>query len=179
MLSFGTESGDDLLLNGISKGLTVKDNIEGVRMTKAEGLQVFITNMLGLPEETYEQSKKTIQFAIDSGAEYSTFGITEPYPGTELWVDAKKYGYFDNSGQYQNSLLSENSAVWVPNRRTRKELEQTSFKAFCRFYLRPQIFWNTIKNFYYMPLGRTFRFIFAGIKYLSLLFSSVKSGTRC
>jgi anaerobic magnesium-protoporphyrin IX monomethyl ester cyclase len=179
LISFGTESGDDSLLKGISKGLTVQDNIDGVRMAKEAGLQVFLTNMLGLPEESYEQSKKTIQFAVESGAEYATFGITEPYPGTELWVDAQKYGFFDKSGLHQNSLLSENSAVWVPHGRTRKELEQTSFKGFCSFYFRPLIFWNTIKNFYYMPFGRAFRFILAGIKYSASSFKSVKSGTRC
>lgn len=178
LISFGTESGDDLLLDGISKGLKVKDNFEGIQMTREAGLQVFLTNMIGLPRETCEQSKKTIQFSIDSGAEYATFGITEPYPGTELWVDAQKFGYFDTSGQHQNSLLSENSSVWIPHGRTRKELEEISFKGFCKFYFRPRIFWNTIKNFYYMPLGRAFRFIIAGIKYLCLSFKDVKSGTR-
>jgi anaerobic magnesium-protoporphyrin IX monomethyl ester cyclase len=178
LISFGTESGDDSLLKGISKGLSVKDNVDGIRMAKEAGMQIFLTNMLGLPGETREQSKKTIQVAIDSGAEYAIFGITEPYPGTELWVDAQKFGYFDDSGKHQNNLLSENSAVWVPHGRTRKELEQTSFYGFCSFYFRPRIFWNMIKNFYYLPFGRAFRFILASIIYLSASFKSVKSGSR-
>ena len=50
-----------------------------------------------------------MQFALDSGIDYAIFGITEPYPGTELWIDAQKYGYFDTTGRYRNNLLSEHA----------------------------------------------------------------------
>jgi anaerobic magnesium-protoporphyrin IX monomethyl ester cyclase len=178
LISFGTESGDDLLLENISKDLTVYDNFEGVRLTKEEGIQVTTSFMLGLPNESREQTLKTIQFSIDCGSDYAVFPITEPYPGTELWVDANKYGYFDNSGKHQNNLLSENSAVWVPHGRTRKELELLSYKANLKFYLRPRIIMNFIKNIYYLPIGRVLRFYWASLVYLCSKFKTVKSGAR-
>ena len=178
LISFGTESGDDALLENISKDLTVKDNFEGIRLTKKEGIQVTTSFMLGLPNETYEQTLKTIQFALDCGSDYAVFPITEPYPGTELWVDAHKYGFFDNSGKHQNNLLSENSAVWVPHGRTRKELEVLSYKANLKFYFRPRIIMNFIKNIYYLPIGRAIRFYWASLIYLCSRFKVVRSGTR-
>jgi anaerobic magnesium-protoporphyrin IX monomethyl ester cyclase len=178
LISFGAESGDDALLENISKDLSVKDNFEGIKLAKDEGLQVTTSFMLGLPNETREQTLKTIQFSIDCGSDYAVFPITEPYPGTELWVDAHKFGYFDNSGEHKNSLLSENSAVWVPNGRTRKELELLSYKANLRFYFRPGIIWNFIKNIYYLPIGRSLRFYWSSLVYLSSRFKIVKSGTR-
>ena len=39
--------------------------------------------------------------------DYAIFGLTEPYPGTELWSDAQKYGRFDTTGRYKNNLLLE------------------------------------------------------------------------
>jgi len=178
LISFGTEAGDDRLLENISKDLTVKDNFEGIKLTKDEGIQVTTSFMLGLPNESYEQSLKTIEFAIDCGSDYAVFPITEPYPGTELWVDAHKFGYFDDSGKHQNNLLSENSAVWVPNGRTRKELETLSYKANLKFYFRPRIVLNFIKNLYYLPMGRALRFYWASITYLFSRFKVVKSGAR-
>lgn len=162
MISFGIETADDDLLKIISKGLDVNKNIEGIRLTKAAGIEVAGTFMLGLPTETPEQTKKTINFALENDIDYAIFGLTEPFPGTELWVDAKKYGKFDTSGKYSNVLLSESSAVWVPNGRTREELKDFVEEAMWKFYIRPKSISRAIKNFFQMPAGRAFRFLWSG-----------------
>ena len=175
MIVFGGESGDDELLKLIKKDLTVEKNLEGIRMARSHGLLTSSSFMLGLPKETREQSLRTIDFALDSGLDYAVFPITEPYPGTELWVDAKKYGTFDCSGRYQNNLLSENSAVWIPHGRTREELEELAEYAMRRFYLRPCSIWRGIKNFAYLPFRRALRLFTSGVKYM---FSEAVAGTR-
>jgi len=127
------------------------------------GIVIGATFMLGLPTETPQQTEKTVRFAIDSGIDYAIFGITEPFPGTELWVDAQKFGYFDDSGRYQNNLLSENAAVWIPHGRTRDELKDAVRNAMRRFYLRPRALWRSLKNFYHLPTGRAARYLWAGV----------------
>ncbi|MBF0353626.1 MAG: cobalamin-dependent protein [Alphaproteobacteria bacterium] len=163
MISFGFETADDDLLKLVNKGLTVAQNIEGIRLTRQAGIQVTGTFMLGLPGETAEQSEKCIQFALDHQVDYAIFGITEPFPGTELWVDAQKYGYFDSSGKYQNALLSEHAAVWVPNGRTREELKNLIEKAMWKFYIRPQPLLQAFKNFYCLPFRRAVRYLWSGV----------------
>ena len=163
MISFGIETADDDLLNVISKGLDVNKNIEGIKLTKQAGIQVTGTFMLGLPTETAEQTRKTIEFALQNDIDYAVFGITEPFPGTELWVDAKKYGTFDYSGKYRNALLSENAAVWVPNGRTRDELKNFVDDAMWKFYMRPKSLLLAFKNFFIMPFGRSVRYLWSGI----------------
>jgi len=134
---------------------------------------------LGLPTETPEQTMKTINFAVDSGLDYAVFPITEPYPGTELWVDAQKYGFFDSSGKYQNNLLSENSAVWVPNGRTREELEAKAQLAMRRFYWRPRSVSRAFKNFLHLPFGRAMRYFWSGFKYFAVnSFKTSRAGAR-
>jgi anaerobic magnesium-protoporphyrin IX monomethyl ester cyclase len=179
LITFGGESGDDELLKLIKKSLTVKKNFEGIRMTREAGILTFSSFMLGLPTETPEQTMKSIQFALDSRLDYAVFPITEPYPGTELWVDAKKYGTFDTSGKHRNNLLSENSAVWIPHGRTRDELEAVTRYAMRRFYMRPRQIWRGITNFSYLPFWRAARYFGAGISYFGLKrFNPVASGTR-
>jgi radical SAM superfamily enzyme YgiQ (UPF0313 family) len=179
LIVFGCESGNDDLLKIIRKNLTVRQNNEGIRMARRHGILTLASFMLGLPGETREHSLRTIQFALDSGLDYAVFPITEPYPGTELWVDAEKYGTFDTSGKYRNNLLSENAAVWVPRGRTREELEQLSVLAMRKFYFRPRTIWQGIKNFRHLPFPRAVRYFAAGFQYFFVnAFRRSKAGTR-
>ena len=179
MITFGGESGDDDLLKIIKKSLTVSKNLDGIRMAKEHGILVNSSFMLGLPTETRAQSFKTIEFALNSGLDYAVFPVTEPYPGTEFWVDAERYGSFDRSGKYRNNLLSENSAVWIPHGRTREELEALSVYAMRRFYWRPRQIWLGLANFAHLPFGRAVRYFWAGVSFFLLkVFRPAHAGTR-
>lgn len=179
MITFGAESGNDELLSIIKKGLTVAENFDGIAQAKKHGLLTMSSFMLGIPTETQEMSLKTIQFATESGLDYAIFPIMEPYPGTELWVDAQKYGTFDTSGKYKNNLLSENSAVWIPNGRSREELEDLASYAMRKFYMRPRVIWRSILNIMWLPFGRAVRFYVAGFKFfVTNAFGKTTGGAR-
>lgn len=165
MVSFGVESGSDALLQVVNKKLTVAENRQGIRLAKDAGLDVAATFMLGLPTELPAQTEDTIRFSLESDIDYAIFGITEPFPGTELWEDAKKYGYFDQSGKFRNNLLSEHAAVWIPNGRTREELKAAVENAMARFYLRPRSFWRAALNFWRLPFPRAVRFLWSGVAF--------------
>jgi len=178
-INYGAESGNDELLKLIKKSLTVKENLRGIQLAKKHGILTNSSFMLGLPTETRQQSFKTIRFALNSGLDYAVFPILEPYPGTALWNDVKKYGYFDDSGKYKNNLMSNVSSVWIPNGRSREELERIAYMAMKKFYLRPKQINQSIKNFIYLPPKRAFRYIKAGITFFVLSYSkSSKGGTR-
>ena len=86
--------------------------------------------MLGLPTETVEQSEATS--ALRSKDRLRDFGLTEPYPGTELWIDAQKYGHLMRP-RYKNNLLSEHSGLIPrPEPRSSKSIERA-----WKFYFRP------------------------------------------
>jgi len=168
MISYGVESADNELLDIIKKSVSIEAQAKGIAMTKAAGIQVTATFMLGLPTETPEQSEKTLRFAIDSDIDYAIFGITEPYPGTELWVDALKYGYFDETGRYRNNLLSEHAAVWIPHGRTRDELKAFVERCMWKFYFRSKTIQVMASNLLQMPLSRWLRFFWAGFVFFVL-----------
>ncbi|MBF0323886.1 MAG: cobalamin-dependent protein [Alphaproteobacteria bacterium] len=165
LITFGCETGNDDLLQLLKKGLTVEQNRRGIAMAKKAGIKACSSFMLGLPGETREHTERTIAFALESGLDYAVFPITEPYPGTEMWIDAAQYGTFDDSGRYANSLLTENAAVWVPHGRTREELSQMAQDAMRQFYLRPRIVLQSLMNFTRMPPSRAVRFLWAGIRF--------------
>jgi anaerobic magnesium-protoporphyrin IX monomethyl ester cyclase len=162
LISYGIETGDDELLDIVKKNLDVEANRRGIALANEAGIEVAGTFMLGLPTETAEQTQRTIEFALNNPIDYAIFGILEPYPGTEMWLDTKRYGTFDDTGKYQNNLLSENAAVWVPHGRTREELKDAVEQAMQRFYLRPSALYRAVRNFWLLPPKRAFRYLWAG-----------------
>ncbi|MBN1689171.1 MAG: radical SAM protein [Candidatus Omnitrophica bacterium] len=169
MISYGIEAGDQVLLDKIRKNLTVEDNQKAVEWTSKAGILNIGTFMLGLPSETPEQTKNTIDFACKNKFDYAIFGITEPYPGTDLWNDALQEGYFiEADDQHTNVLLPNFSKIWVPNGRKRSELEAMNRRAYKSFYFRPRAFLRWLINFAHIPLGRSFRYIKAGVEYIIL-----------
>ena len=166
LIVFGCETADQRLLDRIKKSLTVEQNYEGIRLANAAGIRTMSSFMLGLPTSEEESSRKTIKFAVESGLDYAIFPIFEPYPGTEIWEDAIKHGSFIDTGEHQNHLLNNFDKIWVPEGRSREELESTARQAFKTFYLRPKTAWTWLRNLPNMPLKRVARFVWAGLYYL-------------
>ncbi len=93
-LLYGMESANQKTLDRIKKGIQVDDIVKGAQMASKAGLEVHATVMLGYPWENYQDAKKTIElakFCFKKGY-FSSLQATIiiPYPGTELWKEAKK-----------------------------------------------------------------------------------------
>lgn len=87
-IDYGFESGSDRMLRFLKKhGVTVATNQRAIEVTKASGLHVMGTFMLGSPGETDTEMEDTRNFIlenIDKIDYFQTF-VTTPYPGTELY----------------------------------------------------------------------------------------------
>jgi len=89
---FGIESGSRKTLNFIGKGITPEQSISAVKKAKRHKLRALGSFVIGFPEETKEDIKKTIKFSKKVGVDFAQFTIATPYPGTRLWkyASAKK-----------------------------------------------------------------------------------------
>ncbi|MBI2118364.1 MAG: cobalamin B12-binding domain-containing protein [Elusimicrobia bacterium] len=132
---FGIESGDQELLDNIKKLMTVKQLKEKVRLVQSFGIEIRGSFMVGMPGETPEKARKTIDFAIDLDPDYAQFSITTPYPGTELYKEVSKWGTL--SEEY--SEFHGWSPVFVPKGyKSAEELKAINREAFEKFYFRPK-----------------------------------------
>jgi radical SAM superfamily enzyme YgiQ (UPF0313 family) len=91
-IHFGIESGSDETLKLIKKGFTTDQARYAVEAAKNAGLEVLTYFMIGLPGETKDDVIRTIEFAIELDSDYATFSVTVPYPDTELYKNALRYG---------------------------------------------------------------------------------------
>lgn len=94
MVAFGIETGNEALRNNLlKKSLSNKDIIRCAKLLKKYKIKFRTYNMLGLPDETIENSFETLQLNALIRADYPWCSIFQPYEGTELGEYALKHGY--------------------------------------------------------------------------------------
>lgn len=139
----GIESGNQDILDNVKKRMTIEAIREKVKMIKDSGIEVRGSFVLGLPGETPEKGRNTINFAIDLEPDYAQFTLCTPYPGTDIWNNYEKWGIL-NKGLVN---YNEWQPVFLPyGYKTAKELKKVHSEAFRRFYLRPKYVWGRIKK---------------------------------
>ena len=116
-ISFGVESANAAILKTIRKGITTDQVISAVKMCKDAGIMAHISFILGLPGETPETLKETVDFGerLKELGAYHGFHLLAPFPGTEVRQESDKYGIkilTDDWTQYHaNRAIVETSSV--------------------------------------------------------------------
>jgi len=91
MIYFGVESGSQETINKIGKRIDLKQAERVFEVIKRMGGSAVATFILGLPWETVDDMRKTVEFALKLDPDYAQFTYATPYPGTPLYEMAKKY----------------------------------------------------------------------------------------
>lgn len=95
-ISFGLESGDPEVLRIIRKGVSLEDVSKALEIADKLGIEIWVSAIIGLPGDTRESVNRTINFIKNRPQIlYSTLGIANPYPGSEMyeWSLEGKYGF--------------------------------------------------------------------------------------
>ena len=83
----GIESGVDMLLGNVNKKITTDKVRTGVENARNAGIQTVGLFMIGMPGETPEMTKETVEFAVELDLDFAKFAITVPFPGSKLFED--------------------------------------------------------------------------------------------
>ena len=109
------------------------------KWTKEAGIEANGAFMIGLPGETPELAKQTIQNAIDLDPDTAQFAIAAPYPGTQLYKEIKQGKWGKLLTEDLKNYTGSAKVTWLPfGYSSPEELEKMSRYAFRRFYLRPK-----------------------------------------
>ena len=111
-ITLACESGVQRVLDEIiNKRLPLETIYPSIENAKA-GMLVHTFWIVGYPGETYEEIQKTIDFAMNSGADSFSFAILSPLPGTPIYRKVLK----DNlwwPGRNLDDMLFRSSLVKV------------------------------------------------------------------
>jgi len=94
LLLVGYESGNQKILHNIKKGMLVDVARSFAKDCHELGILVHGTFILGLPGETRETIEETLEFAKQVNPRTLQVSLAAPYPGTFLYDQAKKNGWF-------------------------------------------------------------------------------------
>ncbi len=84
LVMVGIESGSDEILKNVKKGISTEQSRKFVKACKKFGIAVHANYMIGLPGETRETIRRTIEFAKELDTETLQVSIATPFPGTEF-----------------------------------------------------------------------------------------------
>jgi radical SAM superfamily enzyme YgiQ (UPF0313 family) len=94
-LEMGVESGDPEILERSGKGLRLERLEAAVRGAREAGLKVWLKFILGLPGETLESIRRTIELAVKLNPARLSVATIVPYPGSQVyaWARSGEMGY--------------------------------------------------------------------------------------
>ncbi len=129
----GIESGDDAILKKMKKGTNVEMIRKALKMMDEVGIKVYCGFILGMPGETEESLKRTIAFAREIRKYSTAFSVATPFPGTELYEQAKKEGFYvDNWARFDYHGIT-----YVPQGLTKEKLHSYYTRNLLSYYLSP------------------------------------------
>ena len=97
LLIVGFESGDPQILKNIKKGATIERARDFARDCHKLGLTIHGDFILGLPGETKESIRNTINFAKQLDVETIQVSMAHAFPGTEFYEYARANGFITNN----------------------------------------------------------------------------------
>jgi radical SAM superfamily enzyme YgiQ (UPF0313 family) len=91
-LRLGIESGNEEVLKRISKGITLTQAEQAVRLCRKHGIKVVAYFIIGYIGETEKTVRQTIRFARKLKPDFAAFFPATPMPGTRLCSEAEDAG---------------------------------------------------------------------------------------
>jgi hopanoid biosynthesis associated radical SAM protein HpnJ len=143
----GYESGNDETLKRIKKGVTTGEMRRFTKACHQAGVVIHGTFILGLPVETKETIEQTIRFAQELDVFSLQVSLAAPYPGTELYEQARLNGWFvkkDKTDLVEGDGFQQ-SALEYPGLSKEQIFEEVE-RFYRAYYLRPRPILRIIKT---------------------------------
>ena len=145
LLIVGYESGDPQILKNVKKGATVERARQFTKDTKKLGLLVHGDFILGLPGESRESIRRTIDFAKELDVETIQVSIAHAYPGTEMYDFAKKNGFIVGTEAMVDSGGHQVAQIEYPGL-PREHVMEMVHKFYDEYYFRPKAVFRIVRK---------------------------------
>jgi radical SAM superfamily enzyme YgiQ (UPF0313 family) len=136
-LLVGFESGVQAILDNVHKNITLEQSREFMAQAKAAALKVHGCFVIGLPGETDESAKKTVDFALSLKCDTLQFSGAVPFPGTAFFEQAEKNGWLKTTDWSMWLGEGEQTGVVDYPGISQSAINRYVDQGLRRFYLRP------------------------------------------
>jgi radical SAM superfamily enzyme YgiQ (UPF0313 family) len=140
----GFESGNEEILKKIKKGITARRGLQFVKDCKRAGIKVHADFIIGLPGETRETIRETIEYAKEMDPETLQVSVAHAYPGTEM------YDWFKANGVFLNNTMSDELGQQLPMANfphlPAAEMLEWVHRFYDEYYFRPRVVVRIVKD---------------------------------
>ena len=152
LLIVGYESGDPQVLKNIKKGATVEMALRFTENAKKLGLVIHGDFIVGLPGETRESLRRTVDFAKRLDVDTIQVSVAHPFPGTEF------YDYVRQNNLITLDSMTDETGHQLPNiiypGLDRGELMDWVERFYGEYYFRPRVAWRFVRKAIADPVER-------------------------
>jgi len=134
MIGYGIESGEQKILDGANKGVTVEQIEQAITLANRVGLEIAGHVIFGLPGETKETARKTIRWLNKLPINFAQFYCAVPWPTTQLYSIARENRWLVTDNW---EFFEQNKCILNTGKIGTKDVERLRRKAMASFYLSP------------------------------------------
>ncbi len=145
-VSWGIESGNEMILKRIHKGYRMEQAHKALAWAKRAGVRNWGYFIIGLPGETVDTIRDTINFSKKLPLDLALFHIAAPYPGTPFFFEVVENGWFRKGTRWEEIDMDRSTVLDYDNLKA-EDLERWQRRAFREWALRPGPMMTFLKMF--------------------------------
>jgi len=135
-ISWGIESANEIILKRARKGYKKEQAFRALRWSKAAGISNWGYFIIGLPGETEESIRETIDYAKELPLDIALFHIAAPYPGTPFFYEVVENNWFRPGTKWEEVDMDQSTVLDYGNI-TAERLEYWQKRATREWSMRP------------------------------------------
>lgn len=127
----GVESHNPKTLEAFHKKISPSDAEQAIKLLKENDIFAQATFIIGERKDSHESIAALREFANQIDPDLSIFMILTPFPGTELYEDAKRNGWIEDVNWTNYDMAH---AIMPTETLSRKELQEEFYECYRSFY---------------------------------------------
>ena len=135
-ISWGIESANEQILKRARKGYKKEQAFRALKWSRQAGIKNWGYFIVGLPGETEETIRETIDYAKELPLDIALFHIAAPYPGTPFFYEVVENNWFRPGTKWEEVDMDQSTVLQYGNL-TAEQLEYWQKRATREWSMRP------------------------------------------
>lgn len=136
LISWGIESGNEQILSHARKGAYPDKAVKALHWAREAGIKNWGYFIIGLPGETEETIRETIDFSKSLPLDIALFHVAAPYPGTPFFFEVVENDWFRPGTRWEQVDMDKGTVLDYPEL-SAEDLLYWQKRAFREWALRP------------------------------------------
>ena len=145
MIAWGIESADEDILRRARKGYQKEQAGRALGWARAAGIKNWGYFILGLPGETEETIRETIDYSKQLPLDIALFHIAAPHPGTPFFFEVVQNGWFRPNTRWEELDMDQSTVLDYPGL-SAERLAYWQRRATLEWSLRPGPAWTFLRG---------------------------------